>query len=194
MPPDKQFGSEDFWANIFDMEIIIEPGYRLELLEGKLVWDQPPSINHQRISHRLQRILEDYFREIDPKGEMFHAPLCILPGSCIQPDLLYISGEQRDMIRDTHIDGAPNLVAEIISPLTRIKDSLIKHRIYLKAGIQHFWLLDPENRILQCLSLGKDSYALVVLGTEDEAVEHPDFAGLSIDLRSLWNNGECPRY
>lgn len=170
-----------------DLEILIEPGYRLELLAGQLVWERPADVAHQRCSRRLQRILETYFWQIDPRGEIFSSPLGIsLDGSFLLPDLVYISGEQKEIILETHIAGAPNLVAEIMSPFTREKDCGLKYNLYQKAGVQHYWLLDQEKQILQCFALRNGDYALAARGVAEDIVRHPDFAGLVLRLASFW--------
>jgi len=106
----------------------------------------------------------------------------------VQPDILYVSGQQKNIIKDDRIDGAPTLIVEITSPATRAKDSYKKLQIYLKAGVQHYWLVDPEEQSLHCFALRDDRYSVVALGMKDDVVEHPDFAGLAISMGSLWIN------
>ena len=165
-----------------------EPGYRFEILDGQLVKEPSPNVIHQRVSRRLQRIMEDYFMEKDPEGETFNAPLDVTfhDISVVQPDLFYVTGAQKDIVKDTRIDGAPALVVEILSPSTSRKDRLQKMRIYQGTGVQHYWLVDPQQRSLECFSLRDGLYALVASGIDDDAVQHPDFAGLTIPLQALW--------
>ncbi|NLW44804.1 MAG: helix-turn-helix domain-containing protein [Syntrophomonadaceae bacterium] len=171
------------------LDIPEEPGYRFEILEGMLIKEPSPNVAHQRASRKLQRILEDYFAEVDPEGEVFNAPLDVTPldYNVVQPDLFYVSGEQKMMVKDERIDGAPALVVEIISPSSGRKDRLQKMRIYRKAGVQHYWLLDPQQKTLECFALRDGYYALIASGMDEDVVEHPDFAGLSIELKSLWS-------
>lgn len=173
-------------GNSLELEIIVEPGYRLELLAGVLVWDPPADLPHQRCARKLQRILEEYFQQIDPKGELLSSMCIGLENSVMLPDLVYISGQQREMLLQTHIPGAPTLVAEIVSPYTREKDSILKFNIYESAQVQHYWLLDYKGQGLKCFALAKEGYALVAQGKNEDIMLHPDFAGLSIDLRALW--------
>ncbi len=181
--PDKKLTYQDY------LEIPEEPGYRFEILDGVLIKEPSPSVIHQRVSRRLERILEDYFGEIDAGGEVFDAPLDVTPidYNVVQPDILYVASDQQSIVKDTHIDGAPKLVVEIISPSTHRKDRLKKMQIYQRAGVQHYWLVDPEERTLECFALRDGLYARVAAGMDDEVVEHPDFAGLSIDLKALWS-------
>ncbi|ATW25464.1 Uma2 family endonuclease [Candidatus Formimonas warabiya] len=170
------------------LELPEEPGYRYEILEGMLIKEPSPNVSHQRVSRRLQRILEDYFWEADPEGEIFDAPLDVtfLDVTVVQPDLFYVSGEQKLIVKDARIDGPPTLVVEVISPSSSRKDRLQKLRVYQKAQVHHYWIVNPEEKTLECFSLRDGIYALVAAGMDEDVVEHPSFAGLSIALKALW--------
>ncbi len=170
------------------LEMPEEPGYRVEILEGILVKEPPPNVVHQRVSRRLQRILEDYFWKSDPEGEIFDAPLDVTfqDITVVQPDLLYISGKQKQIVKDARIDGPPALVVEILSPSSTRKDRLQKMQIYQKAHVHHYWLVDPVEKTLECFALREGLYTLVATGMEDEVVVYPNFEGLSVDLSVLW--------
>lgn len=165
-----------------------EPGYRYEVLEGVLVKDPSPNVMHQRVSRRLQRILEDYFWEVDPQSEIFNAPLDITfqEITVVQPDLFYISGKQKKLVGKNRIDGPPTLVVEIISPSTSRKDRIQKRNIYQKYRVLHYWLVHPEERTLECFTLRDGAYTLAASGMDEDVVEHPDFPGLTISLEILW--------
>ncbi len=170
------------------LEMPEEPGCRFEILDGILVKEPSPGVQHQRVSRRLQRLLEDYLWKADPRGEVLNAPLDTTFGdiTVVQPDLLYVSGEQQSMVKETRIDGPPALVVEIISPTSRRKDRVQKMQIYQNAGVQHYWLVDPGEKTLECFSLRDGLYALLAAGMEDDVVRHPEFAGLEVDLSVLW--------
>jgi len=67
--------------------------------------DPSPNVIHQCVSRRLQRILEDYFWEVDPEGEIFNAPLdvTLLDITVVQPDVFYVSGEQKQIVKDARM-------------------------------------------------------------------------------------------
>jgi Uma2 family endonuclease len=180
--PNKRFTYQDYLA------LPEEPGYRFEVLEGMLVKDPSPNVMHQRVSRRLQRILEDYLWGVDPEGEIFNAPLDVTFGdiTVVQPDVFYVSGEQKVIVKEARIDGPPKLVVEVLSPSSGRKDRLQKMRIYQKVQVQHYWLVNPEEKTLECFALRDGTYALVAAGMDEDVVEHPSFAGLSIALKDLW--------
>ncbi len=169
------------------LEIPDEPGFHFEILEGMLIKEPSPNYIHQRVSRRLQRILEDYFWIVDPEGEIFDAPLdvTLLEFNVVQPDLFYISSEQ-NILHDNRIDGPPALVVEVLSPSNGRKDRLQKMRVYQQAQVKHYWLIDPQEKTLECFAWRDGVYALLASGMEDDIVEHPNFSGLSIALKALW--------
>jgi len=170
------------------LELPEDPGYHYEVLEGMLVKEPSPNVMHQRVSRRLQRILEDYFQEVDPQGEVFDAPLDVTLSeiNVVQPDIFYIPETRKVIIKETRIDGPPLLVVEILSPGSRRRDRLQKMQIYQKSEVQHYWLVNPEERTLECFALRNYHYTLLAAGMDDDIIEHPDFEGLRISLKELW--------
>lgn len=165
-----------------------DPGYRYEILDGILVKDPSPGVAHQRVVRRLLRILEDFFSQYDSEGEMFIAPLDVTfeDISVVQPDLFYVPGEQKRIVKETRIDGAPGLVIEVISPSSSRKDRMQKLSIYQRAGVQHYWLINPEEKTLECFALRDGSYFLAATGMDEDVVDNPGFPGLSVALKALW--------
>lgn len=180
--PNRRYTYQDY------LELPEEPGYRYEILEGMLIREPSPNVSHQRVSRRIQRILEDYFWKADSEGEIFNAPLDVTLHdiTVVQPDVFYVSGAQKQIVKDTRIDGSPILVIEVLSPSNIRKDRLQKFRIYQKVQIQHFWLINPEEKSLECFALRDGAYVLVAAGIDEDVVEHSYFEGLSIPLKALW--------
>ena len=104
----------------------------------------------------------------------------------LQPDILYISGNQQDIIKEKRIDGSPQLVVEIISPYSVGKDRVKKMNIYQKSNIQHYWLINPEEKTFECFALKNNTYTLLVSGMKEDIIKHPEFKDLKISLKKLW--------
>ncbi len=171
------------------LQIPEEPGHRFEILEGILVREPSPSVHHQRVSRELGRQLMDFFDIFDPAGEVFYAPLdvTLTSSNVLQPDILFVSGARKEIIREARIDGPCDLVIEIISPTSRRKDRLQKMVIYRKAGVPHFWLVDPEANTLEAFLLRNENYALVGTGCPSNAFSHPEFPKLILDLDRVFS-------
>ncbi|MGH7407451.1 MAG: Uma2 family endonuclease [Candidatus Methylomirabilales bacterium] len=168
-----------------DYTTIPSDGNRYELLDGDLFVTPAPSPRHQRVSKRLQRLLEAYF-ETRGLGEVFNAPVDVILTlhDVVQPDLVVVA--QAAQVSDRGIEGIPLLVVEILSPSTRDRDRTIKARRYSALGILHYWIVDPEAKSVECYSLQETRYALRVQGEGHATVTHPDFAQLTLALRDLW--------
>ncbi|MTI95692.1 MAG: helix-turn-helix domain-containing protein [Firmicutes bacterium] len=166
------------------------PGFRYEVLEGLLVKEPSPNLLHQRISRELEYRLISYFKQVDPKGEIFDAPLDVTfhDITVVQPDILYIAGNQLGIMQENRIDGAPNLTVEIISDSSLRRDRVEKLQIYQKAGVQHYWLVNPRDNTFECFLLKDGLYSLIAIGTDDDVLEHPEFPGLAIPLAELWHD------
>ena len=112
-----------------------DDGNRYEILEGELVMTPVPSTRHQRISRQIQHrfilAMED-----SGKGEIFSAPLDVVfdDESIVQPDLVYIAEENLGIIGEKNIQGAPDLIIEILSPSTRHRDVLTKSKALCAQG------------------------------------------------------------
>ena len=170
------------------LEIPDEPGYRYEVLEGFLVRDPSPGFTHQRAVRELGSRLMAYFREVDPEGEFIFAPLdvTLTDRNVVQPDLMFVSSDRLDIIREERIDGPCYLVVEVMSPGSTRRDRLHKMEIYRKAGIPHYWLADPEEKTLEAYSLRDGVYAVVAAGEAGDTFTHPEFPGLTLDLAKIF--------
>jgi len=172
------------------LQIPDEPGYCIEILDGTVVKDPTPSSRHQIASFRLQRILAEYFEARDPLGVVFGAPMAVTLSEVdvVQPDLFYVPGSRLGIIEENCINGAPELVVEILSPSSYRRDRLVKLEAYQRAGVPHYWLLDPNERTLEVFALSGDRYTRVAAGCDDEVIAIPNFPGLTIVLGGLWFN------
>jgi Uma2 family endonuclease len=104
----------------------------------------------------------------------------------VQPDIVYISRDRLGIISDRGVEGAPDLVVEVLSPRTQSRDRGVKMRRYAAAGIQHYWILVPRARSIEPYRLGENGYErLGVFGPG--SVFRPDlFPGLEIPVDALW--------
>jgi Uma2 family endonuclease len=62
----------------------------------------------------------------------------------VEPDLVFLAADQSDILTEQHVRGTPALVIEILSPGTRKTDELTKRRLYDRAGVREYWVVDPE--------------------------------------------------
>lgn len=162
-----------------------EPGFQYEVIAGVLIREPTPSYIHQRVSRRLQRVLEDYWAEKDPDGEVFAAPLDVWlsEGTIVQPDLFYLPSSRPP--QHMPVDSLPELVVEILSPSTIRKDRVTKLSCYQVAEIPHYWIVDPNDGVIEAYELRDVHYVSMVRAFQGTFV-HPSFPGLSFDIEVLF--------
>ena len=122
-----------------------DDGNRYEAIGGELYVTPAPSVRHQRVLKRLYNALERILEE--PRlGEVLFAPLGVrfpATGEGVQPDLLFVSNERRDIVASDELKGAPDLVIEILSPTTAGRDTGLKRVLYERQGVAEYWIVDP---------------------------------------------------
>ena len=104
----------------------------------------------------------------------------------VQPDLVYVSRGRLDIISRRGIEGAPDLVVEILSPSTRARDRGIKLRRYAAAGVPHYWIVDPCSRELEARRLTERGYELSGKLGPGSVFRSELFPDLEIPIDELW--------
>ena len=95
--------------------------------------------------------------------KIYIAPInLILPDltNPIQPDLLFISTDKLDIIKENFIEGVPDLIVEVLSPANPGHDRHTKFRVYAEAGVQEYWIVDPDAGAINVNVLRGQAYAL----------------------------------
>ena len=168
-----------------DLQFTPDDGRRYELVHGELVMTPSPTPGHQHASKRLEMLLIQYF-EARSIGEVFDAPidLILTNHDVFVPDLLVVA--DRSHVSKRGIEAPPLLVIEISSPSTRRQDRGLKAQRYAELGVEHFWIVDPDEKRVECLRLIGGAYELRAGAVGDGLLEHPDWPGLLLDLATLW--------
>jgi len=119
-------------------------------------------MRHQLVSMRLSNILHQHVIAARI-GHVFHAPAAVIlgPHRQVQPDLFYISRERTALITSKEVAGAPDLAIEIVSPSSKKADRVVKSAAYADSGISWYWIVDPDERILEEYQLENGYYRLV---------------------------------
>ena len=130
-----------------DFLLFPDDGQRHELIDGEHYVTPSPNTTHQLLSRRLTHALLRY-QDAHPAvgGELFYAPFdCVFTDfDIVEPDLLFVTEDQRHILTKKHVRGAPALVVEILSPGTRRVDQRTKLALSDRVGVREYWLVDPE--------------------------------------------------
>ncbi len=154
---------------------------RRELIEGELFVSPAPHWQHQDVLIHL--IYHFGPRVLVTKGKLLSAPIDfkISETTVLQPDLLYLSPAKSPYLsKSGQITGPPDLVLEIVSPLSRGTDSFRKPNLYAKAGVPEYWLVDPGKQQMAVHSLHVGRY-IINTSNADGSVSSRVLPDLSID-------------
>lgn len=133
-----------------DAQAMPDDGNRYEAIGGELYVTPAPRLRHQRISQRLEWALKRIL--VDPgHGELFHAPVGVVfpTGEGVQPDIVFVTAERAAILTEMAIEGAPDLVIEILSPGTAHRDRGVKLDLYERQGVAEYWIVDPDTRLVE---------------------------------------------
>ena len=160
---------------------------RCQLIDGELILAPSPTTRHQRISLRLAVELTQHI-ERTGLGEACIAPLDVVfpDREVYQPDILFVSNERRGIITEANIQGAPDLVVEILSPSTQRHDRGHKQNVYAERGVREYWIVDPDARTLEVLSAGANGWTPTTTFSAEDVLVSPLLPGLSIDLGQVF--------
>lgn len=143
---------------------------RYEIIADELVVTPAPSLHHQRIAGRLIARLFA-FVEREALGEVFPAPTDVLfgEGDYMEPDLVFVRRERGgQVLSDRGVEGAPDLVVEIVSPASEARDRGIKLDRYRLFGVGEYWIVDPEREAVEVWALGDGATEPVRYAGDDE--------------------------
>lgn len=130
-------------------------GQRWELIGGEPYDMTPaPNINHQIIVGNFLRILSNDLLGKPCVPLVAPTDVVLSEYDVVQPDLLVVC--DRTKITEKNIQGAPDLIIEVLSPATAKKDLWEKKNLYERHGVKEYILVDPEGRYAQRFRLGAD--------------------------------------
>jgi Uma2 family endonuclease len=158
------------------------------LLRGVPLPSPSPSRIHQRVSKRLQSILMQAI-ENQNLGEVYDAPLDVklTADTVYQPDLLVISKEHSGRMKPTHIEGAPDLIVEILSHSTAKLDLVDKRYDYAASGVREYWIVDPETETIEIYTLESGTLILKNHQRKTGNIQSILFPQVNVDLEKLFH-------
>ena len=162
-------------------------GKRYQLLDGELIVAPSPTTRHQTILLRLSRAMHDGVNS-SQLGRVWVAPLDVILSDhdVVQPDLLFVSNGRANIVTEANVQGAPDLVVEILSPATAQHDREYKRTLYSRHGVREYWLVDPEEDTVEVWTESDTGLVLAVAYQRGDTLASPLLQGLSIPLGAIF--------
>lgn len=176
----KKYTAEDY--------MLLEEGAPFQLINNDLVMSPSPLIIHQDILFALSETIVLYNIK-EPKGKWLYAPMDVRfdEGNVLQPDIFFISEERKAEIVKERIEGAPDLIIEILSPSNAYYDLRQKKDIYEKYGVKEYIIIDPIAQNADLYALKDGAYYLHQKAQKPEQLNSLILPGLAFDLNKIFN-------
>ncbi len=163
-----------------------EPG---ELVDGIVVEEEAPDLTHETIVSWLLRVLGAWI--VSRRGFVFgsEAKFAVAPRRGRKPDVSVFLPGRRKLPRRGVVRVPPDIAIEVVSPTPRDgrRDRVEKPDDYARFGVRWYWLVDPQERTLEILELGRSRRHMRVLAASEGRVRQiPGCQGLDLDLDALW--------
>jgi len=171
---------------------------RWELIDGVAYAMTPaPSVAHQRLVREILTQINIFLG--GGPCEVFAAPFDVrLPEAgeadadiltVVQPDIAVICDPAK--LDERGCRGAPDVVIEVISPATAVRDQIHKVALYEKHGVKEYWLVHPTDRLVTIRLLGAEGrYGLPQIHEATGTLPVASLPGLEIDLDAAFRRLE----
>jgi Uma2 family endonuclease len=161
-----------------------------EWVDGEVVPMSPVSERHADLADFL-RALVRHFLEAHRLGRMLSEPFQMktrrdLPGR--SPGLLVLLNENLSRLRKNYLDGPADLVVEIVSPDSVVRDHETKPREYEEGGVSEYWLIDPLLQQAEFYQRGEDGRYHPLRVGEDGVFHSAVLPGLWLNVAWLWQD------
>jgi Uma2 family endonuclease len=132
---------------------------------------------------KLVRILADCADRHGDQALVSPIDVVLADHSVVQPDVIYVRAARSSIVRD-RIEGAPDLVVEVLSPGTARRDLGEKLRLYAEAGVAEYWIVDPGFQTFEFLVNAGDGFR--VSPPDGPIFRSATIPGLELDIEAFW--------
>jgi len=164
-----------------------DDGNRYEIISGDLIMPPAPNTIHQKVALKIEYELLK-FNDKEIKGELFHAPYDVVMSdmNVVQPDILFVKTENSGIITDKNIDGSPDLIIEILSPLSRHYDQVQKKETYARFDVSEYWIVDPIKQSIEVYLNKEYEFELKQRLIREGAAKSEVLPGFQVDLKEIF--------
>jgi Uma2 family endonuclease len=177
------------WTYADYKEWELKPGERYELIDGAAYAMAGPNTAHQLIALNLYGEFYQFFK--GKKCRAIPAPFDVRlfyeedesDDTVVQPDLVVVCDPAK--LGKEGCRGAPDLAIEILSPSNTAIEMHRKLRLYQDAGIKEYWVIDPEQKLIEAYRLNNGHYEPYILRIDD-TLQSTLFPGLAIPVKTIF--------
>jgi Uma2 family endonuclease len=174
-----------------DLEAMPEDGNRYEVIEGELFVSCAPRLPHQIVSGNIFGYFFIYLSE-HPVGRIVATPgLVFTQYSGVIPDLVFYShGRGEEIISKERLNGAPEIVIEILSPGREnvSRDRVAKRQLYAKHGVNEYWIVDSQSHVIESYRRANQGLEFAATLRNNDIVTSPFLPGFACPLTKIFES------
>ncbi|MBF0465398.1 MAG: Uma2 family endonuclease [Nitrospirae bacterium] len=158
-----------------------------EIIEGEEIMGPSPFGKHQDIVLNLIKIIL-FHLEKNNVGKLCVSPLDVIfeeEINRLQPDLLFIRKENMAIFQDW-VRGVPDMVCEIVSSGTYVRDTAVKRAIYEKYRVPEYWIVIPEFNAVEILIIEDGKYKTYSFAELEGVVKSKVIDGLEVNIKDVF--------
>jgi Uma2 family endonuclease len=167
-----------------------DDGKQYELIEGELILNPAPIPRHQWIALNIAGELRNYHRQ-QGGGRALVAPIDVVLAEdvVLQPDVIFIRTERLSIVGEKNIQGAPNIVVEVLSDSTRRRDEIVKRKLYERFGVDEYWIVDPTIESVKIYRRNSELFvrALEISTETGGTITSPLLPGFALDVNVVFD-------
>ena len=173
------------WAEI-DEDIMIE------IIDGVVYIITSPTLLHQELVAEFYTRLREYIKRNGGQCKAMFSPIDVHVDkeddkTLVKPDVFVVCN--RDKFSKHWIEGAPDLIIEVLSPSTKTKDMTVKLKKYMETGVREYWLVDPDHKKIMVYDLENSDFPKIY--TFDDRIPVGIFDGdCIIDMQEITRESE----
>lgn len=157
-----------------------------QLIDGQLVMSPSPSLKHQITIGKVFKVLDAFAETISGLAVLSPIDIYFDDRNVLQPDVLLVSKERKNILSERGLEGAPDLIVEVLSISNSTYDRYEKKKKYCQFGVLEYWLIDPVNETIEVFSLQEDLELPKIYATSSGTFYSLQFPNLKVTMEQLF--------
>lgn len=171
----------------------LSEGTLAQLIDGEIIMSPAPKTQHQEIVGEIYRRMAN-FLEAHPLGKVFVSPIDVklAEDEIYQPDIIFLSNDHLFRVKDWGIEGAPDLVIEVLSASTAQFDLNHKKQVYQNCGVHEYLVVDPVQLTVELFAnevaaTGQKQFLTQGLLQQRGTINFKQLAGFTLMLEDIFS-------
>lgn len=168
--------------------MLMEVSAPYQLINYELIYTPSRTIKHQNVMMKFLMLISAFLEETKDKGLLIMGPIDVVldEGNVFQPDWVYVCEARKNELVKDNVQGAPDLIVEILMPETAAYDIGVKKQTCEKFGVKEYIIIDPDLQNAEVYVLKDDAFFI------DQKVESPEsfhshvLKGFSVNLQEIF--------